>query len=91
MRRALLPLQLLPLQLGLWLQLGLRLLPLRLGLWLPLLLSIWIATSRRLDPWYTNKVHGASGVVPSCSIVLGPSLDIGVIVMPVGVVDERPR
>ena len=84
MRRALVPLWLLPLRLGLRLDLW-------LDLWLVLLLSTWVATRWWLNPRYTNKVHGTSGIVTSCCIVLGPSLDVRVVVMPVGVVDEWSR
>jgi len=67
----------------------LRLLALLLGLGLTLLLGIWITTRRSLDLGYTNKIHGAGWIVPSCSVVLGPSLDVGVIIMTIRVVDER--
>jgi hypothetical protein len=54
-------------------------------------LSTWVTTRRWLDTRYTNKVHGTSGVIPSCGVVLSPSLDVGIIVVPVGVIDERSR
>ena len=82
MRRALVPLRLLALLL-------LLLLALLLLLLLALLLDVWVATRRILDPRHTNKVHGASWVVPSCGVVLSPSLDVGIIIMTIGVVDER--
>ena len=67
----------------------LRLLALRLWLWLALLFGIWVTTRRVLDPRNTNKVHCASWIVTSCSVVLGPSLDVGIIIMTIGIVDKR--
>ena len=67
----------------------LRLLSLLLGLGLALLFGIWVTTRRDLDPRNTNKVHGAGWIVPSCGVVLGPSLDVGIIIMTIGIVDKR--
>jgi hypothetical protein len=66
-----------------------RLLALLLALGLALLLSTWITTRRSLDPRYTSKVHGASWIVSPCGVVLGPSLDVGIIIMTVGIVNKR--